>query len=117
MVSFNCPTCSGSDIVFRGKRYNRSGVKQLYRCNDCRSKFVEPDGFERMRHKKEDIVRAIHQHNDGLSLFKVQYHLYQHDGVKVSREAIRLWVKKYGFFLKSATRRSKAKAKRKTAFG
>ncbi len=117
MVSFDCPACSGSDIVLRGKRYNKSGVKQLYRCNDCRSKFVEPDGFERMRHKKEDVVRAVHQHNDGLSLFKVQYHLYQHDNVKVSRESIRLWGKKFGLFLKSASPRSGAKAKRKAALG
>ena len=55
MVSFNCPNCNASDIVMRGKRHNKSGTKQLYRCNECRSTFVEPDGFERMRHKKEEI--------------------------------------------------------------
>ena len=110
MASFNCPKCNASDIVLRGKRYNKSGIKQLYRCNDCRSKFVEPDGFERMRHKKEDIVRAVHQHNDGLSLFKVQYHLHQHDNVTVSREAIRLWGKKFSIFLKSDSHKRKAHA-------
>ena len=117
MVSFDCPNCRDSDIVQRGKRYNKSGVKQLYRCNGCRSTFVEPDGFERMRHKKEDIVRAVHQHNDGLSLFKVQYHLYQHDGVKVTRKTISDWHKKFSVFLKSASPGSGAKAKRKAALG
>ena len=110
MVSFDCPKCHASDIVKRGKRYNKSGVKQLYRCNDCRATFVEPDGFERMRFRKEDIVRAVHQYNDGMSLFKVQYHLDQHDSVTVSRESIRLWNKKYSSFLKSITSSSKAKA-------
>lgn len=110
MPSFNCPKCNASDIVLRGKRYNKSGIKQLYRCNDCRSKFVEPDGFERMRHKKEDIVRAVHQHSDGLSLFKVKYHLEQHDNVNVSRETIRLWDNKYSSFLKSASQKRKAQA-------
>ena len=112
MYSFNCPLCGESDIVKRGKRYNKSGVKQLYRCNGCRSTFVEPDGFERMRHGKEDIVRAVHQHNDGFSLFQVQYHLSQHDNVDVSRESIRRWVKRYSSFLKSASSSGEAKAQR-----
>src|SRR3989338_1515657 len=113
MLSFDCPKCGGSDIVMRGKRYNRSGTKQIYRCNKCRSKFVEPDGFERMRHNKEDIVRAIHQHNDGLSLFKVQYHLDQHDDVQVTRKTISDWAKKYSVFLKSAPSKRNSKTQRK----
>ena len=100
MVSFSCPNCNSSDIVLRGKRYNKSGEKQIYRCNECRKAFVEPNGFERLRYKKEIIVRAIHQHNDGLSLFKVQNHLWQHDGIKVSRETVREWCEKYSIFLK-----------------
>lgn len=116
MVSFDCPKCHASDIIMRGKRYNKSGVKQLYRCNECRSTFVEPNGFERMRHAKEDIVRAIHMHNDGMSLFKTQYRLWQHDSVKVTRKTISDWTKKYGDFLKSALSGSKSRAKRKTTF-
>jgi len=116
MESFNCPKCGDLDIVKRGKRKNESGEKQRYRCNKCRSTFVEPDGFEHMRHKKEDIVRAVHQHNDGLSLFQVKNHLAQHDNVGISRESIRLWCKKHSNFLKSATFKGEAKAKRKAAF-
>jgi len=55
-----------------------------------------------MRHKKEDVVRAIHLREKGLSLFDTADHLWQHDGIKVSREAIRLWIKKYSTFLKSS---------------
>ena len=116
MTSFNCPNCKALDIVKRGKRHNQSGTKQLYRCNDCRSTFVEPDGFERMRHKKEDVVRAVHMHNDGMSLFKTQYHLWQHDAVKVTRKTINDWTKKYSNFLKSASPKGKAKAQGKAAF-
>ena len=54
-----------------------------------------------MRYNKKDIVRAIHLHNKGLSLFDVKDHLWQHDNVKVSRETIREWIKKYSNFLKS----------------
>src|SRR3989338_7041525 len=116
MKGFNCPNCRASDIVNRGKRYNKSGTKQLYRCNECRSTFVEPDGFERMRHKKEDIVRAVHQHIDGMSLFKTQYHLWQHDAVKVTRKTIGDWTKKYSNFLKSTSPMRKSKTKGKTTF-
>ena len=116
MKSFDCPVCKASDIVKRGKRYNISGAKQLYRCNECRSTFVEPDGFERMRHKKEDIVRAIHMHNDGMSLFNTQNHLWQHDAVKITRKTISDWTKKYSNFLKSASLKGKAKTKGKAAF-
>ena len=116
MKDFNCPNCKASDIVNRGKRYNKSGTKQLYRCNECRSTFVEPDGFERMRHNKEDVVRAVHMHNDGMSLFKTQYHLWQHDAVKVTRKTISDWTKKYSNFLKSTSLVRKSKIKGKAAF-
>lgn len=109
----NCPHCKALDTVKRGKRYNSRVVKQLYRCNDCRTTFVEPDGFERMRNAPDDIVRAIHMHNDGLSLFKTQNHLWQHDGIRVTRKTISDWTKKYGIFLKSPTQSTKASAKGK----
>ncbi len=95
-----CPKCRGENISKRGKRYNKSKTKQLYLCKKCKIKFVEQDGFERMRNNKKIIVRAIHLHNEGLSLFQVKDHLWQHDGVKVSRETIRKWGNKFSVFLK-----------------
>ena len=73
----------------------------LYHCKDCDFWFIDDDGFKRMRFKKEIIAKAIHQHIDGFSLFKVQYHLWQHEGIKVSRKTILLWERKYSAFLKS----------------
>jgi transposase-like protein len=95
-----CPECKNNDIVKRGRRYNQSGTKQLYLCKKCQLTFMKSDGFERMRHNKKIIARAIHMHNDGLSLFQVQNHLWQHDGVKVTRKTISDWTKKYSVFLK-----------------
>lgn len=109
MYSFNCPKCNAYDIVKRGKRYNQSGIKQLYFCNECATTFVEPDGFERMRFRKEKIVRAVHMHEDGMSLSKVQNHLWQHDNIKVTRWTISEWTKRYSIFLKSASSRAKAR--------
>jgi len=96
-----CPKCRSNEITKQGFRKNKSGKKQKYRCEKCKKRFVADDGFKRMRHKKEDVVRAIHLHNEGLSLFQVKDHLWQHDGIKISRESVREWCNKYSVFLKS----------------
>jgi len=95
-----CPNCKSMYISKRGFRHNKSGKKQRYLCNKCNFLFIKKDGFERMRHNKKIIARAIHMHNDGLSLFQVKNHLWQHDGVKVTRKTISDWTKKYSVFLK-----------------
>lgn len=95
-----CPFCKSSKILKQGYRNNSTGKKQKFQCINCEKWFVKKDGFERMRHDKKVIVRAIHMHNDGLSLFQVQNHLWQHDGVKVTRKTISDWTKKYSVFLK-----------------
>ena len=111
-VTIKCPDCRTKRIIKRGWRYNKSGKKQKYICLECTHWFVEDDGFKRMRHDPKIIVRAIHMHNDGLSLFQVRNHLNQYDNVEVSGEAIRLWTKKYSIFLKS-DKSIRTKAKRK----
>ncbi len=67
-----------------------------------------------MRHDPATITRAIHMHNDGLSFFKVQTHLWQYDSVRVSRQTLTKWEKKYSNFLKSAARTGKAGHQRKS---
>ena len=99
-MKIKCPKCKSKDVRKRGFRINKIGKKQKYQCYKCKEWFVEDDGFKRMRYNKKIIVRAIHLHNEGLSLFQVKDHLWQHDGVKVSREAVREWCNKYSVFLK-----------------
>ena len=99
-MSIKCPFCKTKKLLKQGFRKNHTGKKQKYQCKKCKKWFVEDDGFKRMRYNKKDIARAIQLHNEGLSLFQVKDHLWQHDGVKVSREAIREWCNKYPLFLK-----------------
>ena len=113
MMSKRCIFCKSTSIVKNGQRKRNVRIKQSFLCKSCGKQFVEPDGFERMRHKKEDIVRAVHMHIDGLSLFKTQTHLWQHDGIQVTRWTISQWTKKYSSFLKSPASKSKTKAQRK----
>ena len=100
MIHF-CPKCKSKNIWKRGFRYNKLSNKQKYHCKDCDNWFIEDDGFKRMRNKKENIVKAIHLHNDGLSLFQIQNYLWQHEGVKITRQAVGYWCNKYSAFLKS----------------
>jgi len=102
-MSHKCPKCKSYKIQKKGFRYNNTGKKQKFLCSDCGTWFIIDDGFKKMRHKPNDIVRAVHQHIDGMSLSKTRNHLWQHDGVKVTRWTISLWTKKYSSFLKSAT--------------
>ena len=111
-MNLKCPFCKSKKIVRRGLRHNKLGKKQKYLCSNCKKWFVEDDGFKRMRHKKEDIVRAISLHNDGLSLFRTKDHIWQHDGVRVTKRTISQWTKKYSNFLKS-NNKTRTKIKRK----
>lgn len=111
-----CIYCNSSSIVKNGTRKRKVKTKQSFFCTSCEGQFIEPDGFERMRHAPEIIVRAVHQHEDGLSLSKVQNHLWQHDGVKVTRWTISQWEKKYALFLKSGAWRGNTKNLRKGSF-
>jgi len=95
-----CVFCKSSLVVKNGLRKRNVRVKQSFLCLTCKRQFVEPDGFERMRYRPKDIARAVHMCNDGMSLWDVKNHLWQHDGVKVSRSTISDWCKKYGVFLK-----------------
>jgi len=95
-----CLYCKLKDVRKRGYRNNKVSKKQKYQCFNCKKWFIKKDGFERMRYNKKIIARAIHLHNEGLSLFQVKDHLWQHDGIKVSRETINRWTKKYSVFLK-----------------
>ena len=99
-MTIKCLYCKSQKVVKQGIRYNKSNKKQKYQCYKCKKWFVEDDGFKRMRYNKKIIVRAIHLHNEGLSLFQVKDHLWQHDGIKVTRETINRWTKKFSLFLK-----------------
>jgi len=100
----NCDYCSSSDVVKKGFRRNASGKKQKWFCHSCKKWFVIDDGFKRMRVKPESIVRALHEYTDSASLEKVREHLKQHDGITVSRWAIRQWIVKYARLLKKKKR-------------
>ena len=99
-----CELCGSKNTVKKGLRHNASGKKQKFFCHDCEKWFVHDDGFKRMRVNPKHVARALHEYGDGASLKKVKEHLAQHDGVKVSRWAIRKWIVKYPILIKKTSR-------------
>lgn len=95
MKLIRCPYCSSNDTVMRGRNKNQSGPKQRYKCKSCNKSFVESDGYERMRHNPDVIELAVKMKNEGYSLSQVREHLNKHYEIKVTRETIRRWCKKY----------------------
>ena len=111
----DCIFCKSNSVVKNGTRNRKVHTKQSFLCNSCERQFINPDGFERMRYDPKTISRAIHMQEDGLSLSKVQNHLWQYDKIKVSRWAISKWIKKYSFFFESNSRRKNTDNQRKNS--
>jgi transposase-like protein len=103
-----CPICkSNAEVVKRGIRKNRSGNKQMYWCKKDERRFTPDDGFYKMRFSPEIITAALDLYYKGLSLRKIEDHLYQFHGVKVSNVAILKWIRKYAKLLKQGTKKLK----------
>ena len=106
-----CPYCGGEDIVKAGKRYNKYVEKQLYRCNSCRRRFVERDGFEHMSYPKEIILKTLHLYAEGLSLSKIRDFIWQHEGYYLYDSVILYWVRKYSHLLEKFEKKLRPKIK------
>ncbi|MFQ6052592.1 MAG: transposase [Candidatus Hydrothermarchaeota archaeon] len=104
----NCSKCkSNREVVKYGFRKTEIGKKQTYFCKYCNYKFTPEDGFRRMRFAPEIITAALDLYYKGLSLRKIEDHLYQFHGVKVSNVAILKWIRKYAKLLKQGTEKLK----------
>ena len=74
-MSIKCIFCKNSaDIVKAGFRYNKSGKKQKYKCNKCKSFFVPNDGFWKMKHNPEVISEAVSCRKRGMPYNQVSKH-------------------------------------------
>ena len=106
-----CPYCGSEDIVKAGKRYNKYTTKQIYKCNECKRRFIERDGFEYMTYPKEIIVKTLHLYAEGLSLSKIRDFIWQHEGYYLYDSVILYWVRKYARLLENFEKNKKPKIK------
>ena len=88
----NCKYCGSENVTKKG--LNADG-KQLYKCKDCKRRFISNGKFSRMRNEKNMIVAALNFFYDGMSLRKTRRNLEQIFGEKVSQVTVLNWIKKY----------------------
>ena len=82
-----CIFCKSSEhIVKAGFRYNQSGKKQRYWCNNCEERFVPNDGFWKMKHKPEVITEAISCRKRGMPYNEVSKHFREYDKANICPE-------------------------------
>ncbi len=92
----SCRFCKSFKIVKRGfrKTENRGRI-QTYYCKNCKKRFIEDDGFLRMRNNPNKITQAMHMYFSGVSLRKTQEHLGVFHEHNASHMSVLRWIRKY----------------------
>ncbi len=70
-----CPYCDSIDIVKTGHKYRKRTAKQVYKCNDCKRKFVfKPSsrGSPKKIKTEEQEDFVMEKHKEGFSLREIQ---------------------------------------------
>src|SRR3990167_1211019 len=99
-----CLHCKGAETVRRGyiSTINK-GKQQRYYCKSCKHKFIERDGFYRMRNTPHKITLCLDLFYRGVSTRKIQEHLrafYPHNASHVS---IYKWILRYSNIISKFT--------------
>jgi len=96
VLSFeHCRFCNSVDLLKWGYRKTRSGKKPMFKCRTCGKRSVVDEGFLKHRFDPKIITLALDLYFKGTSLRKVNQHLAQFYGIKVSQAAILKWIRKF----------------------
>jgi transposase-like protein/Zn finger protein HypA/HybF involved in hydrogenase expression len=90
-----CRYCGSLDVVKIGMRHNIHGDVQRYLCNQCRRKFVNNEGFEKVKATPKAITSALDCYFKGMSQRKIVNHLKMVEGVSVTQPCVLKWIRKY----------------------
>ena len=107
-MEVECRFCKGKEVVKRGFRNNQVGRVRVYYCKTCGKVYSENTTFMKMKHKGEVILTALDLYTKNVSLRKIQDHLKQIHGVRVSHVTILKWIRKYSKIYKEYTDKLKA---------
>ncbi len=108
-----CPKCSSENIIKRGFRKTQfRGKIQRYSCGSCSHRFVEDDGFFRMRNNPKKVSLSIDLFYRGLSTREIQNHLQAFYPRNSSNVSIYKWIIKYSKMISKFTDKLKIKTGR-----
>ncbi|MBI2184126.1 MAG: DDE-type integrase/transposase/recombinase [Thaumarchaeota archaeon] len=86
-----CKFCESIRVMRCGYK---SG-KQVFKCKDCRRKFVEDSLFKRLKYDPELITVTLDLYFKGISLRKISDHLKQMYEIEINFSTIYKWIDKY----------------------
>lgn len=90
-----CDNCGSIDVIKKGKRYNLSSTKEVFKCKSCNSFFTPDNGFKKMRHDPNMIISSLRMYVKGFSLREIVKNLKEKYNVGVSPQTILDWTNKY----------------------
>jgi len=102
--SIVCPKCNSSKYKKDGLRKTQCrGDIQRYKCKKCGFRFVEDDGFFRMRNSPKKITLCMDLYFNGVSSRKIQAHLKAFYPHNASHMSIYNWIVKYCLMISKLT--------------
>jgi transposase-like protein len=103
-----CSNCNGEHIKKDGKRKTENrGLIQRYKCLSCNKRFIQDDGFFRMRNSPLKITQSIDLYYRGASTRGVQGHLAMFFPHNASNVSVYSWVVKYSKMISRFTNKLK----------
>ncbi|HQC25920.1 MAG TPA: DDE-type integrase/transposase/recombinase [Methanofastidiosum sp.] len=99
-----CPFCSSAELIRKGTRKNKHGIKQLFKCKSCNKKFSIDDGFKYMANDPRVITLSLDLYFKGISQNGIVDHLKQFYQVEVSQPTVHRWIRKYLSLISDYTR-------------
>ncbi len=91
-----CPKCNNHNYKKDGLRGTENrGKIQRYKCKECSYRFVEDDGFFRMRNSPQKITLCLDLFYKGISTRQVQSHLQAFYPANSSWVSIYKWIVRY----------------------
>ena len=99
-----CRRCKSDNLKKDGKRRtDYRGLIQRYKCKDCSYRFVEDNGFFRMRNNPQKITCSLDLFYRGLSTREVQEHFKAFFPHNSDHSTILRWIRKYSLQIASFT--------------
>jgi len=99
-----CPKCKNKEVKKDGvRKTNNRGKIQRYKCKKCSFRFVQDNGFKRMRNHEKKITLCLDLFFRGMSTRKIQEHLkvfYLHNS---DHSTILRWIQKYSVMIHNYT--------------
>jgi transposase-like protein len=90
-----CPECGSPEHKPSGFRKNKPGKVQRWECEACHHRFVDNEGFVKMKHDGEIVAVAITLYFKGQSYRSVVDTIEQIYGIVVDHSTVIRWMQKY----------------------